>query len=438
VLRFGTDGVRGDADADLHDDFVRALGQAAARVLGPGRFVLGRDTRESGSRIETALRNGIRLEGADVVSLGVAPTPMIAYLAQRDRAPAAVISASHNPWTDNGIKLFAAGGTKLTDDLEAAIERELEGALAEPPSGDVVAGVHTDRSGEYVTHVIAALGGRRLDGLRVVVDSANGAASSVAPETLRRAGAEVVAIHASPDGRNINAGCGSTHPDSLRAAVLEHNAAVGLALDGDADRVLAVDEQGELVDGDQIMVALALDLHDRGRLRNDAVAVTVMSNLGLRRALAAARISVVETPVGDRNVLVALAEHDLSLGGEQSGHIILTDHATTGDGLLTGVLLCDLVTRLGRPLSALAAQMEKLPQVLVNVRVGRRPELGESSPLWDHVRAIETELGERGRVLVRASGTEPLVRVMVEAPTSEEAEAAVARLRAAVEATFSE
>jgi phosphoglucosamine mutase len=253
---------------------------------------------------------------------------------------------------------------------------------------------------------------------------------------LQAAGAEVVVLNAEPDGRNINADCGSMHPEGLRRSVLEYGAAVGLALDGDADRVIAVDERGEIVDGDQIMTALALDLSERGRLRNGAVAVTVMSNLGLRRALADAGIGVVETPVGDRNVLVALEAHDLVLGGEQSGHVILRDLATTGDGVLTGALLCDLVVRRGRPLSAIAACMARFPQVLVSVPVERAPNLDDADALHAHIASIEAELGDGGRVLVRASGTERVVRVMVEAPTEHAAQAAVAQLRHAVEITF--
>jgi phosphoglucosamine mutase len=438
VLRFGTDGVRGDADADLTDGFVAALGRASARVLGAGRFVVGRDTRASGPRIERALVSGLRLEGAEVVPVGVLPTPAIAYLAQRDDAAAAVISASHNPWTDNGVKLMATGGRKLPDDVESAIEHELDGLLGDAPVVGATATMYRDRVDEYVRHLAAALDGRRLGGLRVVVDCANGAASHVGPYALRALDCEVVVLHADPDGRNINTNCGSTHPESLQAAVVEHDAAIGLALDGDADRVIAVDERGELVDGDQIMTTLAIDLDARGALRNRAIAITVMSNLGLRRALASAGIGVVETPVGDRNVLAALDEHDLVLGGEQSGHVIFRDLATTGDGVLTGILVCDLMVRGGRRLSELAATMPRFPQVLVSVPVGRVAGADAVDAVRDVVAAIEAGLGENGRVLVRASGTEPVVRVMVEAPTEAEAQTAVARLRRAVESAFAD
>jgi phosphoglucosamine mutase len=437
LLRFGTDGVRGDAAADLTDDLVMALGRAAARVLDGEQFLVGRDTRASGTRIEQALTAGLAFEGAQVVSLGVLPTPAIAYLAQSHNAPAAVISASHNPWTDNGVKLLAAGGHKLRDEVEAAIEAELAGALA-APSNECVVTFNDDQHAavEYVEHVTGALEGRSLSGLRVVLDCANGAAFAVGPQVFAALGADVVVLHAEPDGRNINAHCGSTHPEVVAAALRVHGAQLGLALDGDADRVIAVDEDGEVVDGDQIMTMFALDLRARGLLRNNAIAVTVMSNLGLRRALARAGIEIVETPVGDRHVLVALAERDLVLGGEQSGHIIMRDLATTGDGLLTGALLCDLLRRTGTPLSVHARSMERFPQVLVSVRVDRVPDLESATGLWEEVAAVEADLGDGGRVLVRASGTEPLVRVMAEARTESEAQAAVARLRRAVEAAF--
>ncbi len=436
MLRFGTDGVRGDADTDLTDEFVTALGRAAARVLGRDAFIVGRDTRESGARIENALCRGLAAEGASVVAVDVLSTPGVAFLAQVDGAAAAVISASHNPWSDNGVKLLATGGRKLPDDVEARIEHELATILASAAITPAVDWAHIDRGAEYVAHVDAALEGRTLDGLRVVLDCANGAAFDSGPRVLQSAGADVIVLNAEPDGRNINANCGSMHPDGLRRAVLDHGADTGLALDGDADRVIAVDERGEIVDGDQIMTALALDLSERGRLRNGAIAVTVMSNLGLRRALADAGIGVVETPVGDRNVLVALEAHDLVLGGEQSGHVILRDLATTGDGVLTGALLCDLVVRSRSPLSAIAACMARFPQVLVNVPVEQPPNLDDAEALHAQIATIEAELGDRGRVLVRASGTERVVRVMVEAPTEQAAQAAVAQLRHVVEVSF--
>jgi phosphoglucosamine mutase len=435
VLRFGTDGVRGDADADLTTPLIVALGRAAARVFGAPTFLIGRDTRESGPRIEADLARGLAAEGANVVALGVAPTPAIAFLAQRAGAPAAIVSASHNPWNDNGVKLIGADGRKLGDEAEAAIEAELLALIAQPGSE----GRSADDSAipvadldTYLEHLLGALDGRSLRGLRVVIDCANGAAFDMGPRALRGAGAEVEVLHATPDGRNINDGCGSTDPSELQRVVVERGADLGLALDGDADRVVAVDEHGELVDGDQIMVMTALDWHERGILRNDAIAVTVMSNLGLRRALSTAGVAIVETPVGDRSVTAAMAARDLAIGGEQSGHIVFADLATTGDGVLTGLIVCDLVARRGAALSTLAAAMTRLPQVLVNVRLERKIDLGAEPSLLEAVRKVEAELGDRGRVLVRSSGTEPLLRVMVEAPTAAEAEAAAARIAGAI------
>ncbi len=436
MLRFGTDGVRGDADADLTSPLVVALGRAAARVLGTGRFFVGRDTRPSGERIERDVAVGLALEGAQVVSLGVVPTPETAYVAQRENAPAAVISASHNVWTDNGVKLLAAGGTKLTDDLEQAIERELDALVDDTTAAPVPTYEKVDRTDDYLAHLLGALDGRRLNGLNVVLDCANGAAYKVGPKLFRDAGAQVTVLHALHDGRSINDQCGSTYPQSLQEKVRANGADIGLALDGDADRVIAIDETGEIVDGDHIMTALAIDMHERAALPNGAIAVTVMSNLGLRRALAAAGIGIVETAVGDRNVLVALAEHGLALGGEQSGHVILPRLATTGDGLLTGLLLCDLAVRRGERASALAARMHRLPQVLDNVRVSSKPDLATAPDLAREIATVERELGDSGRVLVRTSGTEPLVRVMVEAETAELAAATAARLRKAVEKAF--
>jgi phosphoglucosamine mutase len=437
VLRFGTDGVRGDADADLTTPLIVALGRAAARVLGAETFLIGRDTRESGVRIEADLARGLEAEGAGVVTLGVAPTPAIAFLAQRAGAPAAIISASHNPWHDNGVKLVGRDGRKLADEAEAAIEAELQSLLSQPaslssPTDDVVTTVEDLDLDAYLAHLLGALDGRTLRGLRVVVDCANGAAYDIGPRALRAAGAEVEVLHAAPDGRNINDACGSTDPSELQRAVVDHGADLGLALDGDADRVVAVDEQGGLVDGDQIMVMTALDWHERGMLRNDAIAVTVMSNLGLRRALHDAAVGIVVTPVGDRSVTAAMAEHDLAIGGEQSGHIVFADLATTGDGVLTGLIVGDLVARGGVALSTLAASMTRLPQVLVNVRLARKVDIAAEPGIGAVVREVETELGDRGRVLVRSSGTEPLLRVMVEAPTSSEAEAAADRIVAAI------
>jgi phosphoglucosamine mutase len=437
-LRFGTDGIRGPAD-ELTDGLATALGRAAARVLGGDRLLIGRDPRESGPRLVEALARGARAEGVVPVVLGVAPTPALAWLSAAEDVPAAMVSASHNVWSDNGIKVFAAGGRKLDDEVEARLEGVLAELVDDEPPVDpaapteVTAGA-TELVGRWATAVGSSIEGRRLDGLSVVLDCANGAASAVAPAVLGSLGATVEVLHASPDGRNINAGCGSTHPEELQAAVVASGAQVGLAFDGDADRVLAVDEHGELVDGDQLIALCALDRHRRGALRGDAVVVTVMTNLGFRLAMADHGIGVVETPVGDRHVLEALARHDLALGGEQSGHIVFADLATTGDGLLSGIQVLDVLARTGRSLADLAAEaMTRLPQVLRNVTVARR-DPGVVARVADVVAAEEARLGPSGRVLVRASGTEPLVRVMVEAPTAEEAEAAAGRIAAQVEA----
>jgi len=433
-VRFGTDGIRGLANRDLTPELALLLGRAAARVLGPGPFVVGRDTRRSGPMLEAALTAGLCSEGAEVQLAGVVPTPAVAAASAREGSCGAMISASHNPFEDNGIKLFAAGGSKLSDDVQAELEElidrlSVEGPGHLPTGSDVgVSSARADVLSAYGDVVVGALEGRRLDGLKVVLDCANGSNSAIAPEVLRRLGAEVEVLHASPDGVNINAGCGSTHPGDLLAAVRRHGADLGFAFDGDADRVLAADHTGELVDGDQLMAVCAVDLRERGMLRNGAIAVTVMSNLGLRLGMKAAGIGVVETAVGDRYVLEALDEHDLSLGGEQSGHLVFRDLATTGDGLLSAVLVSDVVARRGAPLADLAgAAMQRLPQVLRNVRMASRPpDLLEL--IAGPVHEVQSRLGEGGRVLVRPSGTEPVVRVMVEAPDLDEASACAERI----------
>jgi phosphoglucosamine mutase len=471
--KFGTDGVRGLANAELTPEYVLALGRAAARVLGGPRFVIGRDTRVSGPLLQAALTAGIASEGVDVVDLGVIPTPGVAALAAADGVPGAMISASHNPFFDNGIKLFAAGGRKLSDDLEARLEAELEREVARgggresargaedlgtgvagagdgsgkggarggegrvPPVGQSVGRPSVDDGSgreRYERQVLATLCGRRLDGLRVVVDCAHGAATATGPNLLRRAGAEVVAVLSDqPDGTNINAGCGSTDPRALQAAVLETGADAGLAFDGDADRVIAVDHAGSVVDGDQMIAALTLDRMARGVLRGGTVVVTVMTNLGFHLAMAEHAVTVHTTPVGDRHVLEALDRGGWSLGGEQSGHVIFRDLATTGDGVLTSLHLLDAVVRTGRPLAELTGgAMTRLPQVLRNVPVAHPGGLLGAARVWDEVKEVEAGFGDHGRVVLRGSGTEPLVRVMVEAPTQAEAEAAAARLAAAV------
>lgn len=426
TLKFGTDGVRGVADTELTPSFLRSLGAAAARVLGDGSpFLVGRDTRESGPRVFGDLAAGL----GRVVDLGVVPTPAVAFLSAERGLPAAMISASHNPYPDNGVKFFLPGGRKLSDE----VEEELESALGSAAAG-AAPSIETDPSAvaSYERHVAESAGS--LDGLHVVIDCANGAASEIGPRVLRAMGARVDVLFDAPDGRNINEGCGSTHPEALQQAVAAAGADAGLAFDGDADRVLAVDAEGRLVDGDQLLALLAVDLRGQGRLHGDTVVVTVMSNLGLRLAMAREGIAVHETAVGDRYVLEALEAGGWSLGGEQSGHIIFRDLATTGDGLLTGVQVLDAVRRSGRSLAELATVMERLPQVLRNVRVGQRDGLEDAAAVWAAVGAWEERLGERGRVLLRPSGTEPVVRVMVEAADHDTAEQAATALAAAVAA----
>jgi phosphoglucosamine mutase len=440
TLRFGTDGIRGVANRDLTPELVTALGRAAARVLGrDAPFVVGRDTRRSGPLVQAALVAGLCAEGATVELAGVLPTPGVAHLAKVRDAAAVVISASHNPFEDNGIKLFARGGRKVTEELEEQVERELRRLATSLPEGGPVGvdvgvdGALKDPLDEYVAHVVGALEGRDLAGLTVVLDCGNGAAFRAAPRVFKQLGAEVEVLNAAPDGVNINAGCGSTDPSALQAAVVASGARAGLAFDGDADRVIAVDERGGIVDGDQIMAVCALDLKERDALRGNAVVGTVMSNLGLRRCLAAHDVQLVEVPVGDRHVLDELERRQLSIGGEQSGHIIFPDHATTGDGTLTGALLLDVVHGTGHSLSLLAGVMQRFPQILRNITVRDRSALDHDEALQDAIRAIDDELTPDGRVLVRASGTEPVVRVMVEATSVERAELVADRLVNAVE-----
>lgn len=415
-LRFGTDGVRGVALTELTPEFAAHLGWAAAAVLGGGRWLIGRDTRESGAVLEAAVAAGLRAAGADPVSVGVVPTPALAWLSDHLGVPAAMITASHNPWQDNGVKVFAAGGRKLTDSVEQAIEAALHDATPILDAVDLSVEA-MDGGREYVEHLVSIH--ERLDGLRVVLDTANGAMSAVAPEVFSRLGAVVEVIHAAPDGRNINDDCGATHVASLAAAVVRSGAHFGLAFDGDGDRVIAVDHEGRTVDGDRMIALAALHLRECGQLHRDTVVVTVMSNLGFHRAMEAAGIRVVTTAVGDRNVLEALDAGGYSVGGEQSGHIIYRDLATTGDGLLAGLQLSAFVRVHGRPLTELAAEvMTTFPQVLVNVRVAdRHPRAAEELAM--EIAAAEARLGDAGRVLVRASGTEPLIRVMVEASTDD-------------------
>jgi phosphoglucosamine mutase len=439
TLQFGTDGVRGVANSELTPEFVTALARAAARVLGGSTVLVGRDTRRSGALMLTALSAGFCAEGVDVVDLGVLPTPAVALASVVRNTVAAMISASHNPFEDNGIKFFLAGGRKLDDAIEEQIEAELHRILSGSSqniaiTGESVGDVTIDAAmtADYVDAVVSVLAGRRLDGLKVVLDCANGATSTAAPAVFERLGASVTVIHATPNGVNINDHCGSTHPESLQAAVKQHGADMGFAFDGDADRMLAVDHTGELIDGDQLMAMMSLDMRDRGVLAKDTVVVTVMTNLGFKLAMQAARVNVVETKVGDRYVLEAIEEHGYSLGGEQSGHLILRDHATTGDGTLAAVMIADLVQRSAKPLVTHAAVMTRLPQVLKNVKGVDRTKLDAATELWDDVKAVEESFGGQGRVLIRPSGTEALVRVMVEASTPELANGACERLCATV------
>jgi len=437
---FGTDGIRGVANEGLTPEIVLALGRVAARHLGGSSFLVGRDTRRSGTLLLAAFAAGVAAEGVDVIDLGVLPTPGIAFLAQQRNLPAAVVSASHNPFPDNGVKLLARGGQKLDDATERSIENDLDILLSRQApgvAGPVGAGVgvivaEPAAARDYIEALVHSshLGGARFS---VVLDCANGAASAVAPVVFGALGQELTILGAEPDGTNINAGSGSTDPAALATEVLASGADVGLGFDGDADRLIAVDANGEVVDGDQLIALFAFDLDERGALDNRAVAITVMSNLGLRRALEARGIGVVETPVGDRQVTDALESGSLVLGGEQSGHIVFFKEATTGDGIRTGIRLLELLARKGRPLGALAAEaMTRFPQVLRNVAVREPRRLGEASAIWREVAEVEASLGGSGRILVRASGTEEAVRVMVEAEGLEQADACAARLAAVV------
>ncbi|MEV0260842.1 phosphoglucosamine mutase [Streptomyces sp. NPDC050617] len=439
---FGTDGVRGVANADLTAELALGLSVAAAHVLAEaGTFeghrpvaVVGRDPRASGEFLEAAVVAGLASAGVDVLRVGVLPTPAVAYLTGSLGADLGVmLSASHNAMPDNGIKFFARGGHKLADELEDRIENTYHShASGEPwqrPTGAGVGRVRVYDEGfdNYVAHLIGVLP-NRLDGLKVVIDGAHGAAARVSPEAFARAGAEVVTIGTDPDGLNINHECGSTHLAKLREAVVEHGADLGVAHDGDADRCLAVDGAGEEVDGDQILAVLALAMREAGTLRENTVVGTVMSNLGFKLAMEREGVQLVETAVGDRYVLEEMKRHGYALGGEQSGHVIVLDHATTGDGTLTGLMLAARVSATGRTLADLAGVMERLPQVLVNVRDVDKTRVTTSPELATAVGDAERELGATGRVLLRPSGTEPLVRVMVEAADIEQARTVASRL----------
>ena len=444
---FGTDGVRGLAGVDVTADLALRLAHAAALVLGRNArgesrratAIVARDPRVSGEFISAAVAAGLASSGVDVLDAGVIPTPAAAYLVADTGADFGVmVSASHNPAPDNGIKFFAAGGRKLADD----IEDEIEAALSLPAvavTGREVGRIRrfADAEDRYLVHLLGSLEGVSLRGLTVVLDCAHGAASGISPDAFADAGAKVVVIGNDPDGMNINEGVGSTHLEPLIAAVREHGADLGIAHDGDADRCLAVDHEGNIVDGDRIMAILALSMASRGKLERNTLVATVMSNLGLKLAMADNGIDVVETGVGDRYVLEAINEHGYSLGGEQSGHVIMSDHATTGDGILTGLHIAAEVQRTGKSLAELAECMTVYPQVLVNVKGVDRSRT-DDEVLQQAVRQAEGVLGGQGRVLLRPSGTEPVVRVMVEATTKAQAEelandlAAVVKQRLAV------
>jgi phosphoglucosamine mutase len=441
---FGTDGVRGLANESLTAELAVDLSVAAAHVLGEaGAFeghrpvaVVGRDTRISGQFLEAAVVAGLASAGVDVLLLGVLPTPGVAYLTDFLRADLGVVlSASHNPMPDNGIKFLARGGMKLDDAVEVAIEKRLREPWKRPTGGGVGRVSTYDAAvSDYSAHLVGTVG-PSLEGIQVVLDCANGAAFEAGPMALRDAGARVVAMAAEPDGLNINDGCGSTHLEPLQAAVLEHGADVGFALDGDADRCLAVDHEGNVVDGDQLLAVLALAMRDAGTLKADTVVATVMSNLGFVQAMRREGVGVRQTKVGDRYVLEAMKAHQYALGGEQSGHVIMSDHATTGDGILTALHVLARMAQRRQRLAELASVMSRLPQVLVNVPDVDKSRADEDAVLAAAVAEAEYELGDTGRVLLRPSGTEQLVRVMVEAPTAEEADAVCERLVEIVRST---
>ncbi len=442
---FGTDGVRGLANSDLTPELALALSGAAARVLvdrgrvGSGSrpvALVGRDPRASGEMLEAAVTAGLTSAGADVLRVGVLPTPAVAHLVGELSADLGVmISASHNPMPDNGIKLFAAGGHKLPDAVEDEITARVHSREWERPTGARIGRVRDvpEATERYVDHLLLATP-HSLDGIRVVVDCAHGAASSAAPQAYRRAGADVIALHADPDGLNINDGCGSAHLDDLRAAVLAQRAAIGIAHDGDADRCLAVDATGEVVDGDQILAILAVAMRESAELVENTLVATVMSNLGLHLAMREHGVVVRTTAVGDRYVLEALAAGGFSLGGEQSGHVVLPGYATTGDGLLTALRLMARVVTSGHSLADLAGVLTRLPQVLINIAVTDKAAVAASPAVADALADAEAELGDAGRILMRPSGTEQLVRVMVEAPTESAAATIAARVAKVVAA----
>lgn len=420
---FGTDGVRGVANTELTPELAFKLGRVGAYVLTGqqrgSRFVVGKDTRISGDMLESAFISGVLSMGVDVLRLGVISTPGVAYLTKHLRADAGVmISASHNPVEDNGIKFFAGDGFKLSDGIEDEIERLLheEADNLPRPIGANVGRLYEEPATTAYEKFLSATVPNRFDGLHIVLDCANGAASNIAPEVFRKMGARVTELNARPDGVNINVGCGSTHPHVVQRAVLETGADIGLAFDGDADRLIAIDETGQVVDGDYIMAICANALHGRDELANDTVVATVMSNLGFVKAMEEKGIRIEQTAVGDRYVMEAMRKGNFVLGGEQSGHIIFLNHTTTGDGILTALQLVNIVVESRKTLAELRRVMKRYPQILENVRVKDKSAWKSNEAIQEALRKAETELGQSGRILVRESGTEPIVRVMAEGP----------------------
>ena len=453
MLTFGTDGVRGEFGKELTETYAANLAEVAAQILQCKKVVIGRDTRESGSALENAIAEALTRIGVEVQLMGVAPTPAIAFAAHKHGVVAIAITASHNLFQDNGIKIFAAGGLKLSDDQQASIEREMiardtavrDGVATNSQIVDEISSggekfvaerlnLRPELLQEYCDWIVDLIPRDAFKNLHVALDCANGAFSYVAPEVFSKLGATVTTVNATPDGRNINLQCGATHPSALVEVVKNVGANFGVAFDGDGDRLIAVDNKGQIVDGDHLLAISALNMKTQGTLRGNKVVVTVMTNIGFHKAMKSAGIEVLTTPVGDRSVLLALEENLLSLGGEQSGHIIYQDFATTGDGLLAAIKLATVVVESKKTLNEVAVNaMTSFPQVLINLRIAKRVE-GVDSIFKSEIEAAEKALGESGRVLVRASGTEPMVRVMVEAPQQEVAEQVAATLADAISA----
>ena len=453
MLTFGTDGVRGEFGKELTETYAANLAEVAAQILQCKKVVIGRDTRESGSALENAIAEALTRIGVEVQLMGVAPTPAIAFAAHKHGVVAIAITASHNLFQDNGIKIFAAGGLKLSDDQQASIEREMiardtavrDGVATNSQIVDEISSggekfvaerlnLRPELLQEYCDWIVDLIPRDAFKNLHVALDCANGAFSYVAPEVFSKLGATVTTVNATPDGRNINLQCGATHPSALVEVVKNVGANFGVAFDGDGDRLIAVDDKGQIVDGDHLLAISALNMKTQGTLRGNKVVVTVMTNIGFHEAMKRAGIEVLTTPVGDRSVLLALEENSLSLGGEQSGHIIYQDFATTGDGLLAAIKLATVVMESKKTLNEVAVNaMTSFPQVLINLRIAKRVE-GVDSIFRSEIEAAEKALGESGRVLVRASGTEPMVRVMVEAPQQEVAEQVAATLADAISA----